>query len=101
VQVLPKKEELVRLIDQGPAAADFTSACWRSPMIQQLIFDRFGVFYNVFYIAQLLKDLGFSWQKAAFVSDHLDEANRRDWRGYIWPKALRLGSPALRLHVSG
>ena len=59
-------------------------------MIQQLIFDRFKVFYNVFYIAQLLKNLGFSWQKAAFVSDHLDEAKRRDWRGYTWPKALRL-----------
>ena len=43
-------------------------------MIQQLIYDRFGVFYNVFYIAQLLKNLGFSYQKAAFVSDHLDEA---------------------------
>ena len=42
-------------------------------MIQQLIYDRFGVFYNVFYIAQLLKNLGFSYQKAAFVSDHLDE----------------------------
>ena len=38
-------------------------------MIQQLIYDRFGVFY----IAQLLKNLGFSYPKAAFVSDHLDE----------------------------
>ena len=85
-----QKEELIRLIDEGPAAAGFDGACWRSPMIQQLIFDRFGVLYNVFYIAQLLKNLGFSWQKAAFVSDHLDEAKRRDWRGYAWPKALRL-----------
>jgi transposase len=87
---LTQKEELARLIDQGPVAAGFSGACWRSPMIQQLIFDRFGVFYNVFYIAQLLKNLGFSWQKAAFVSDHLSEAKRRDWRSYIWPKALRL-----------
>lgn len=85
-----QKEEFVRLIDEGPLAAGYSGACWRSPMIQQLIFDRFGVFYNVFYIAQLLKNLGFSWQKAAFVSDHLDEARRRDWRGYSWPKALRL-----------
>ncbi len=85
-----QKEELARLIDQGPVEAGFSGACWRSPMIQQLIFDRFGVFYNVFYIAELLKNLGFSWQKAAFISDHLSEAQRRDWRGYTWPKALRL-----------
>ena len=64
---------LATLIDEGPVKAGFSGACWRSPMIQQLIYDRFGVFYNVFYIAQLLKNLGFSFQKAAFVSDHLDE----------------------------
>ena len=59
---------LATLIDEGPVKAGFSGACWRSPMIQQLIYDRFGVFYNVFYIAQLLKNLGFSFQKAAFVS---------------------------------
>lgn len=85
-----QKEELAQLIDDGPVKAGFTGACWRSPMIQQLIFDRFGVFYNVFYIAQLLRNLGFSWQKAGFISDHLDEAKRRAWRGYTWPQALRL-----------
>ena len=49
-------------------------------MIQQLIYERFGVYYNVFYIAQLLKNLGFSYQKAAFVSDHLNESKRSEWR---------------------
>jgi transposase len=58
-------------------------------MIQELIYDRFGVFYNVFYIAQLLKNLGFSCQKAAFVSDHLDEEQRRAWRTTTWPQILR------------
>ena len=53
-------------------------------MIQQLIFERFGVYYNVFYIAQLLKNLGFSYQKAAFVSDHLNEAKRQEWRTTTW-----------------
>ena len=80
---------LATLIDEGPVKAGFSGACWRSPMIQQLIYDRFGVFYNVFYIAQLLKNLGFSFQKAAFVSDHLDEAKRRAWRTTTWPQILR------------
>ena len=58
-------------------------------MIQQLIYARFGVYYNVFYIAQLLKNLGFSYQKAAFVSDHLDESKRQEWRTKTWPQILR------------
>ena len=84
-----QKAALATLIDEGPSKAGFSGACWRSPMIQQLMYDRFGVFYNVFYIAQLLKNLGFSFQKAAFVSDHLDEAKRQAWRTATWPHILR------------
>ena len=84
-----QKKALATLIDAGPVKAGFSGACWRSPMIQQLIYDRFGVFYNVFYIAQLLKNLDFSYQKAAFVSDHLDEAKRQVWRTTTWPQILR------------
>jgi transposase len=35
----------------------------------------------------LLKNLGFSYQKAAFVSDHLDEASAS---GTTWPQLVRL-----------
>jgi len=84
-----QKAALATLIDEGPLKAGFSSACWRSPMIQQLIDDRFGVFYNIFYIAQLLKNLGFSYQKAAFVSDHLNEAKRQEWCTTTWPQILR------------
>ena len=41
-----QKAELASLIDDGPIKAGFSGACWRSPMIQQLIYDRFGVFYK-------------------------------------------------------
>ena len=69
---------LATLIEEVPVKAGFSGACWRSPMIQRLIYDRFGVYYNVFYIAQLLKNLGFSYQKAAFISDHLNEQKRHE-----------------------
>ncbi|MDQ3255857.1 MAG: IS630 family transposase [Acidobacteriota bacterium] len=85
-----RKAELARLIEAGPSAAGFSGACWRSPMVQQLIQDRFSVLYNVFYIAELLQSLGFSFQKAKFVSDHLDEVERRRWRTQTWPQILRL-----------
>ena len=88
---LPPTQKAARatLLEEGPGNAGFSGACWRSPMIQQLIYDRFGVLYNVCYIAQLLKNLGFSYQKAAFVSDHLDERKRHEGRTTTWPQILR------------
>ena len=85
-----EQQELCRLIEAGPEACGFSGACWRSPMTQQLIKDRFGVLYNVFYLAQLLRNLGFSYQKAAFVSDHLDEVARHRWCRRTWPEIMRL-----------
>ena len=42
-----RQHELAKLIDAGPVQAGFTSACWRAPMIQPLISERFGVVYHV------------------------------------------------------
>ena len=65
-------------------------------MIQQLIYDRFGVLYKVFYIAQLLKNLGFSYQKRRLspiiwtqISATLG-VPRRGPRWYVSPKSARL-----------
>jgi transposase len=96
-----QKATLATLIDEGPVKAGFRGACWRSPMIQPLMYDRFGVLYNVFYIAQLLKNLGFSYQKAAFVSDHLDEDRRQVWRTTTWPQILRLAQERKALLLCG
>jgi len=59
------KEALAQLLEEGPGKAGCSGACWRSPMMQRLMYDRFGVLYNVFSIAQWLKNLGFSFQTAA------------------------------------
>jgi transposase len=96
-----QKAALVTWIEEGPVKGGFSGACWRSPMIQQLIYDRFGVLYNVFYIAQWLKNLGFSYQKAAFVSDHLDEDKRYAWCTTTWPQVVRLAKERQALLLFG
>jgi transposase len=58
-------------------------------MIQDLIQRHFGVVSHPHYSATLLKNLGFSYQKARLVSDHLNEAKRLEWRHTRWPKILR------------
>ena len=85
-----QREELDKLITEGPENAGFPGACWRSPMIQVLIYQRFGVFYSVHYISQLLKNMGFSYQKAKFIADHKDPEKREQWLEKTWPEILKL-----------
>ena len=59
-------------------------------MIQELIYEKFGAFYSVNYIAQLLKNMGFSYQKAKFVSGDKDSKKRKEWLERVWPEILKL-----------
>ena len=94
-----QKRRLCNLIEAGPEAAGYASGCWTSVLIQDLILREFDVLYNRFYVCELLRNLGFSYQKARFVSDHLDEEARQRWMQAEWPKILtqarQLGAPLL------
>lgn len=83
-----QRRELEEIIEKGPSEAGFPGNCWRSPMIQHLIHQRFGVFYSVHYISELLRNMGFSFQKARFVSDHLNEEARWQWLTETWPEII-------------
>jgi transposase len=84
-----QKKQLCAWIDAGPQAAGFETACWNTLLIQELIRRKFGVLYNRFYVCELLRNLGYSFQKAQFVSDHLDEARREVWLTQEWPQILQ------------
>ncbi len=85
-----QRKQLAKIISDGPNKAGFPGACWRSPMIQLLIKNKFNVTYSVFYIPQLLKNMGFSYQKAKFVADHKDPEKRKEWLENTWPEILKL-----------
>ena len=65
------------------------TACWTAVLIRVLIWREFGVLYNCQYVCTLLHNWGFSFQKARFVSDHLDAARRHAWLQEDWPVILR------------
>jgi transposase len=85
-----QKERLKELVTAGPLAAGYPTGCWSSVLLQDLIYRTFGRLYNAHYVCALLRTLGFSFQKARFVSDHLDEARRRTWLHEAWPAIVRL-----------
>ena len=88
-KLLPaQKQRLKEVIAAGPEAAGYPTGCWNAALVQDWIERAFGVLYSVTYIAELLRNLGFTYQKARFVSDHLDEARRRRWLTEEWPAIL-------------
>src|SRR6516225_10023950 len=84
-----QKKRLVELIEAGPFVVGFETACWNSVLIRVLIWREFGVLYNRHYVCTLLHHVGFSFQKARFVSDHLDAAKRLAWLQDKWPAIVR------------
>jgi transposase len=83
-----QKQQLCEQLDAGPLAQGFASACWTTLLIQELIRREFGVLYNRFYLCELLRTLGYSFQKAQHVSDHLDPEAREHWITRQWPQIL-------------
>jgi transposase len=84
-----QRQQLAEWLKASPQDSGYTSGCWNTPMIQDLIQRQFGVEYHPHYLCTLLKNMGFSYQKARFVSDHLNEAKRLEWRQTRWPKIVR------------
>ena len=84
-----KKQRLVELLEAGPLVVGCETACWDAVLIRVLIWREFGVLYNRQYVCTLLHNLGFSFQKARFVSDHLDTVKRLAWLEQKWPTILR------------
>lgn len=84
-----QKKKLKNVVKEGPESAGYASGCWNSSMIQDYISTTFGVSYSVTYIAELLKNLGMSYQKARFTSAHLDPNSRAEWLKVTWPKILK------------
>src|ERR687897_290082 len=84
-----QRQQLAEWIKGRPQDTGYTSGGWNTPMIQDLIWREFGLQYNPHYLATLLKNMGFSYQKARFVSDPLNEAKRLEWRQTRWSKILQ------------
>jgi transposase len=87
-----QRKVLAKLIERGPEKAGYDCGCWDTVLIQDLVYTRFGVAYHPHYVAELLKNMGFSYQKARFVSDHLDDVAeaQQKWLAQTWPEIMQL-----------
>jgi transposase len=84
-----QRQELKDVVLAGPEAAGYSSACWTSGMIADLIHLRFRVAYAPRYVCHLLGLLGLSFQRGRFTADHLDDGAALLWLEETWPTILR------------
>ena len=96
-----QRQQLRQWLQTGPQALGYPMGCWSALLVQDLIQRQFGVLYNAHYLCQLLKTLGFSYQKARFVSDHLDEDKRFRWLTEVFPAFKRQAEAAGGLLLFG
>jgi transposase len=96
-----QRRQLCQWLQAGPQAAGYPCGCWSALWVQDLIQRAFGVLYNAHYLCELLKNLGFSYQKARFVSDHLDEMKRLVWLTQVFPDFKRQAQAAGGLLLFG
>ena len=88
-----QQKKLVELIKDGPEANGFHCGIWNSAMIAEVIWLKFEVRYNLNYLSSLLKKLGFSYQKARFISDRQEEEAyqiaRKKWLEETLPAIIK------------
>lgn len=85
-----QRRELRALLLDGPESLGYPTACWTTALIADLIHLRFHIDYAPRYLSQLLDVLGFSYQKAKFTSDHLNDEEALLWLEETWPEILRV-----------
>src|SRR4051812_34986392 len=79
-----QKARLREVLVAGPEAAGYPTGAWTTPLVADWLRREWGVEFNSHYLSALLGGLGFSYQKARFVSDHLDEERRAVWLQEEW-----------------
>ncbi|MDD9950341.1 MAG: IS630 family transposase, partial [Zetaproteobacteria bacterium] len=75
-------------LEQSPVEHGFAAGGWNAGMISLLVEREFGVKYSTKYVPQLLKRLGFSYQKAKFEGGAADLEAKEKWLTDLWPQIL-------------
>ena len=84
-QLVTLKQKLLT----GPIECGYKSGVWNGALVAELIEREFKQSYHPRYVPSLLKELGFSYQKACFISDHLDPVRRAEWLQTEWPELVK------------
>lgn len=86
--------QLPTLLSQGAEHFGFRGDIWTRARVGQVIHDWFGVSYSLAHIGRLLKQIGWSRQKAVERASQRDEVAIARWQSESWPQLEK--KPATR-----
>ncbi len=81
-----QQQQLVKLLVRGARKAGYANDLWTCPRVAELIARRFGVEYHPGYVGEILRKLGWSWQKPEHRARERDQAAIVRWRETEWPR---------------
>ena len=76
---------LCDIIDSGPVAYSLTTGVWTSPIIRNIIYEEFGVWYHDAHVRRLLKKFGFSVQRPKHLLANADAEKKTSWVRETYP----------------
>ena len=94
-----QKQRLKRLLDRGALANGFSTDRWTLERVRQLIQKEFKVSYHRNYLNRLLRQLGFSPQKALPQAIEQDKALVEAWLQQDWPRIKKVTAARRRNRV--
>lgn len=77
--------QLCDIIDSGPTAYGLITGIWTSPIIRNIIYEEFGIWYHDGHVRKLLKKFGFSVQRPKHLLANADREKRASWIRDIYP----------------
>ena len=89
-------DDLGKLLLRSPREFGFESELWTSPMVTELIEDRYGVSYHPGNVRKLLRQMGFSPQKPVKRATQRDERAIEKWKNKEWPSIKKKPKRAAR-----
>ena len=90
-----QQEKLVKIIEDGPVAAGYSTGVWTGPMIGDLIRKRLGVVYHNHHIPRLLHKLGFSVQRPRKRLARADAEAQAYWLRTKFPRIKKKPRPVM------
>lgn len=85
---------LERVLGKGAHAYGYASDHWTLERIRLVIFQLFGVRYQLSGVWYLMQRLGWSCQKTTRVAVQRDEAAIADWQARVWPRIKKVAGAA-------
>ena len=82
---LAQKEELLGILERGPAAAGYKTDLWTLKRVAEVIWRRFRVRYSPCHVWTILRKLGWSCQKPERRARERNEEEIARWRRECWP----------------